>query len=158
MAKNINKYLIKYSVQSILLLTAWLARRPYLQGVTHFVMIGMAKMTIKSKKITHVDTLPELARQWQRGFPSAKQVPIKQISEDTVYAEIQTPCPLRGSGDVNACYRMMQYDRAIVSKAGGQFIVLRSQAEANTSVCQVAIRKAGVDSKDLTPAHVRYAH
>jgi hypothetical protein len=38
---------------------------------------------------------------------------------------------------------------------GGQFVVLRSQAEPGVEVCQVAMRKADVPVDDLVPAHVR---
>ncbi len=118
-------------------------------------MTILARITIFAKNIKHADNLSDLGRQWQRGFPSAKQVPIKEINDSTVFAEIHTPCPLRGTGDVQACYRMMQYDREIVNKAGGQFVVLESQATLGNTHCAVAIRKKRDDVSDLTPAHAK---
>lgn len=35
---------------------------------------------------------------------------------------------------------MMSFDRTIVKKAGGQFIILESQAEEGVTKCRIAIR------------------
>jgi len=145
--------IIKHSVQSILFISAWMARKESLNTVTEMFMSSIARAIIKSKKIREAHNLEDLGKQWQRGFPSSKQVPIKKITTDTVYAEIHTPCPLRDTGDIHACYRMMQFDREVVKKAGGQFIVLSSQATLGNTFCQVAMRRKGMSISDLTPAH-----
>ena len=119
-------------------------------------MQAMARLAIRSKGIRAARDDADLGAQWQRGFPSSKQVPITRIENGTVYAQIHTPCPLRGSGDVHACYRMMEFDRAVAARAGGQFVVLRSQAEPGRTWCEVALRRAGVPVTDLTPAHERF--
>lgn len=82
-------------------------------------------------------------------------MPVTGIDARTVYAEIHTPCPLRGSGDVHACHRMMEYDRAVMRCAGAQFVVLRSQAEPGVTRCQVAMRRLDDVVDDLVPAHLR---
>lgn len=92
---------------------------------------------------------------WQEAFAAKKQVPIVALDERTAYAEIRTPCPLRGSGDVDACYRMMGYDRAFLERANANLIVLRSQAEPNVEVCRVAIRHKSHSTDDLIPAHLK---
>lgn len=74
-------------------------------------------------------SLQEVVFEWQRMFPLRNMNSIKFIENDTAYAEVQVQCPLRGSGDVMACYRMMGYDRAMLEKIGGQLVVLHSQAE-----------------------------
>ncbi len=150
---TIKNRLIKNTMQLILFVSAFISRRQWLNIVTKALMTTMAYFTIYAKRIKHVDNLKDLAHQWQRGFPSAKQVPVKEITDTTVIAEIQTPCPLRGTNDVKACYRMMQYDRAILKKAGGQFVVLKSQATPGNINCRIAIRKEGYDISDLKPAH-----
>lgn len=147
--------LIKHSVDAVLSTSAWMARQERLNGLTHRFMTALARATIRSKKIRKAESLEDLGRQWQRGFPSAKQVPIREITENTVIAEIHTPCPLRGTGDVHACYRMMQYDREVVRQAGGEFVVLSSQAQPGNHFCTVAMRPQGVDTSDLVPAHKR---
>jgi hypothetical protein len=146
---------IRHTVQVVLGTSAWLARRESMNAVTEWLMNSLAKATIKSKNIREATDLEDLGKQWQRGFPSAKQVPIKSVTENTVFAEIHTPCPLRGTGDVHACYRMMQFDRKVVEQAGGKFVVLSSQATAGNEFCTVAMRKKGVSVADLTPAHAK---
>jgi hypothetical protein len=70
-----------------------------------------------------------------------------------VYAQIHTPCPLAGTGDLRACHRMMEYDREVVRHAGGQFVVLESQATPGVKHCRVAMRMKNVPTDDLTPAY-----
>jgi len=50
---------------------------------------------------------------------------------------------------------MMEYDRTMLERIGGQFVVLRSRAEPGVEVCQGTMRKADVSVDDLVPAHVR---
>jgi hypothetical protein len=151
------KFLIKHGMQGVLKLLAFVARRPGFSAATGRLVNGMARATIRGKGLRRATTLEELGDQWQRGFPARKQVPITAISGTTVLAEIHTPCPLRGSGDLQACHRMMGYDRAVARHAGGQFLVLRSQAEAGRTHCQVALRWADADVSDLVQAHQRPA-
>jgi hypothetical protein len=115
----------------------------------------IAQLTIKRKKINKAKTLDELGKSWQKGFPSNKQVPIIGKDIKTVYGEIHTKCPLRGTGDLSACYKMMSYDREIVSKAGGQFIILQSQATKGIEKCKIAIRFKEEIMSDLQQAHER---
>src|SRR4051794_38763135 len=44
-----------------------------------------------------------LGREWQRLMPNRTLVPITHVVGDTAYGEIHVHCPLRGSGDVDAC-------------------------------------------------------
>jgi len=96
-----------------------------------------------------------VGREWQRMFARAEDVPITRIEGDTVHAEIHIKCPYRGSGNVDGCFRMMEYDRRILERIGGQLVVLRSQAEPGVEVCQLAIRPRDAATADLVPAHVR---
>ena len=150
---SLKNTLIRNSMQALLGTLAYLARRERYNRLTAAVTTGLARGVIKSKHIRPARDLVDLGRQWQKGFPSDKQVPIVDISDSTVVAEIHTPCPLRGSGDVQACYRMMQFDREVVKKAGGQFVVLHSQATPGKTYCTVAMRRAGANMADLIPAH-----
>jgi len=96
-----------------------------------------------------------MAEAWQRAFPSRKQVPIVAVdaASATAYAEIRTPCPLAGSGDVEACWRMMEYDRAFAARAGARFVVLASQATPGVTAGRVALRPLALPADDLVPAH-----
>lgn len=147
--------LIRTSMQSILATTAWVARKESLSRLSQLLMNGMAQASIRLKGIRQATSLEDLGAQWQRGFPSSKQVPITDITDTTVFAEIHTPCPLRGTGDVMACYRMMAYDREVVSKAGGRFVVLSSQAEPGNQYCRVAMQRLEQTDSTLVPAHER---
>jgi len=147
--------LIKASVGASLAVSAWFARRPRFNAVTSALMRAMAQLAIRARDIRPAQDAAELGAQWQRAFPSAKQVPITRIDNGTVYAQIHTPCPLRGTGDVHACHRMMEFDREVLKRAGGQFVVLRSQAEPGRTYCEVAMRAAGAPVSDLVPAHER---
>jgi hypothetical protein len=112
-------------------------------------------VTLKMRKAQAQSTVEDVGNEWQRMFPSRKDVPITGVENDTVYAEIHMPCPHRGTGNVEGCYRMMEYDRKMLERIGGQLVVLRSQAEPGVEVCQLAIRKVDVPVDDLVPAHVR---
>jgi len=147
------KWLVKSFMQAMLRLLAFFARRPRLARVSSFLTRSLARTTIRAKAIGHANEVAELGPLWQRSFPSKKQVPIVSISADTVVAEIHTPCPLRGSGDVHACYRMMEFDREILRHTGGQFVVLESQATPGVTVCRVAMRLQGESIAGLVAAH-----
>lgn len=149
--------LIKHGMDAMLRLSAALARREHLTRLTYAFMRGLAGATTRSKGIRRAGSVADLGEQWQRAFPSRKQVPITHVDAQTVYAEIHTPCPLRGTGDVQACYRMMEFDRAVLRKAGGEFVVLASQAESGRTHCEVAMRPTGASLSDLVPAHERIA-
>jgi len=148
--------LTRWAVQSTLRALAFIARRPALERASNTVTRTLASMVVRSKRIHRTERLPDLGPLWQRSFPSPRQVPIESVSDDTVYARILTPCPLRGTGDVHACHRMMEFDREVLRRAGGQFVVLQSQAEPGVTSCRVALRLQGQAIDDLTPAHERY--
>jgi hypothetical protein len=145
--------LIRSSVQCTLAVLAFFARRPWLTSISNALTRSLAVATVSTRRIGRANCVAELGPLWQRSFPSKKHVPIKTITEDTVYAEIHTPCPLRGTGDLHACYRMMEFDRAVLRHAGGQFVVLQSQATPGVSHCRVAMRLNGKSLKGLHTVH-----
>lgn len=151
----IQKTIIRHFMGAMLALSAFLARRAGLQALSFAWSRALASLAIRRKRIGPAADLPALGRAWQSGFPSARQVPIERITGDTVYARIETPCPLRGSSATAACWRMMEYDRAVVRAAGGQFVVLQSQAEPGVTVCRVALQRTAAATTDLVPAHIR---
>lgn len=133
-------------------ITAWLARRAYLANLTQWVMQRLADVTIAERSLRPKTDLKSIAEEWQRAFP--KNHPIVEASDDTIVAEIPSYCALRGTGDVAACWRMMEYDRSLLRQIGGEFAVLESQA-AGGSRCRVAIRAKGAGFSDLQQAHER---
>lgn len=104
-------------------------------------------------------TAAAIGSEWERLLASRKTAHLTTVepqtgsTPETAYGEISVRCPLRGTGDVHACHRLMAYDRALVEAAGGQFIVLESQAVPGRTHCRIAIRKKGERVDDLVPAH-----
>ncbi len=131
----------------------YFARRPYFNFLTRMMMRLLADLTIWLKKGEEKEELEEIAQEWQRMFPGRRMVPIREIDENTAFAEVHAPCPVTYTGDVQACYRLMEYDRRLLEHIGGEFVVLKSQASPEVTACQVAIRKKGALLNDLTPAH-----
>lgn len=131
-------------------LTAAIARSPF-HGFARRLMRKLADINCKMNKGTRQETLPAVAQEWKRMFPiDQNQMPITKVTDDTVYMEIRERCPLRDTGDVGACDRLMEFDRQTLGKLGAQLVVLRSQAEAKgVTVCQIALRKPGADVSDL---------
>ena len=123
---------------------------------TKLLMRLNAKSVLILKQGRRRDDIDKIGKEWKRMFPLKQMQKITTVTEDTVYAETHTLCPLRGTGDVQACYRMMEFDRRMLETIGGQFVVLRSQAEPGVKVCEIAIRKSGKSTKDLIHAHERY--
>ena len=151
---SLRNSLIRNGTQIVLRLSTWFARRQRFNHLTQALMEGMARSAVRSRKIAPAASVADLGEQWQKAFPSRKQIPITAVTGDTVFAEIHTPCPLRGTGDVHACYRMMAFDREVLRRAGGQFIVLQSQAAPGNNYCKVAMRRASANTQDLVPAHL----
>lgn len=96
----------------------------------------------------------DIAEEWRRMFGLNRFWKIARVADDTAYCEIHFPCSLEGSGDVQACHRLMEYDRALLDKIGGQLVVLASRADPNvTGCCKLAIRSRDDQRGDLIGAH-----
>lgn len=69
-------------------------------------------------------TAAALGAEWERLLASRKTAHVTHVAPatgstlETAYGEITIHCPLRGTGDVHACHRLMAYDRALVEAAG----------------------------------------
>lgn len=127
------------------------------QRVLTPVFVRLTKWVRGSKSVE--PSAAALGTEWERLLSSKKTAhvtsvePASATTPETAYGEISVQCPLRGTGDVHACHRLMAYDRALVEAAGGQFIVLDSQATPGRTSCRIAIRKKGDALGDLVPAH-----
>jgi hypothetical protein len=101
-------------------------------------------------------TPDDLGREWERLLGDRRYARVVRVDAETstVHGEITGRCPLRGTGDVAACHRLMAYDRGLMDPLGGRFIVLASQAEPGRVACSVAIRPASLPHADLVPAHL----
>ena len=102
-------------------------------------------------------TAEALAEEWNRLMPEPRKIfPVVAVEDDTAYMEIRASCLLRGSGDGEACWRAMEFDRALVEASGGQLVVMRSQAVEGYGCCKLAIRPKGQSLEELTVAHPRW--
>jgi hypothetical protein len=139
----------------ILKMIAFFGRRPYFNGVTKFLTTQSASLNLALNKPEATASPKELAERWQQLMPPDAQelFPIKFSDERTAFTEIHVHCPLRGTGDVQACHRLMNYDRKLMEALGGELIVLESQSNSGKSYCSIAIRREGEDTRDLVPAH-----
>jgi len=138
---NINQ-LNKQLFKSLMGLTHWLTETKLRNIIGKPLMRTLGSVTLTVKKAEKKSTALESAEEWQRMFPSKKMVPLTRIENETVYAEIRSECPYRGSGNVEGCYRMMEYDRKMMEKIGTSFTIIKSQAEPGVSHCQVAMSKS----------------
>lgn len=96
-----------------------------------------------------------LAEEYQRLFPNKRMYEITELTDDTAFFEIHVQCPLRGTGDVRACHRLMQYDRSMAAHLGANFRVLESQSMTGAETCRVALRRKGLPTNDLIEPHER---
>ena len=126
---------------------AMLAGKPGLTPLTRWLMRLAAWYSLIMKRGQPKTSLREVVDEWQRMFPSPRINRLVSIDADTAYAEVHVHCPLRGTGDITACYRLMEYDRAMLERIGGQLVVLKSQAEPGRSVCEVALRLQDADNQ-----------
>lgn len=116
-----------------------------------------AKLNLLMNKPDAAADTAQLAKRWQQLMPADGQqfFTIQSITPNTAFTEIHLRCPLRGSGNTQACYHLMNYDRKLIEQVGGELIVLESQANSGKQFCRLAIRKKGADVSDLTPAHIQ---
>ncbi len=123
-----------------------LARSKFFSPLTYPLMQTLAFLTLKIRRANKKHDALTIAEEWQKMFPGGKKIlPITEVKNDTVYAEIRMKCPLRGTGDALACHRLMEYDRTMVKNIGGIFTVVESQSNSGKEFCKVAFRRKGVE-------------
>jgi len=142
---------------SLVPVSVWLSSRPRLTARSRSVMRFFGAFTMLLMRAKPQSGIEAVGKEWQRMFPSDDDVPITKITDDTVFAEIHIQCGHRGTGNVEGCHRMMEYDRKMLERIGGQLVILRSQAEPGVAICQLAIRREDASIADLTHAHERVA-
>lgn len=141
---------------AVLRVLAFFSRRPFFDRFTRWATRQSARLNLQLNRPASSDQVGELAQTWQSLMPPDGQAyfQVKEVADDTAFVEIHLHCPLRDSGDVEACHKLMNYDRHLMRKTGGQLIVLESQANSGKGFCRLAIRRKGADVSDLVPAHV----
>lgn len=124
--------------------------------LTRMVARLLAISTWSRRNGTPQSNVADMAEHWRRIFGIERFWKLDRIENETAYAEIHFPCSLEGTGDTKACHRLMEYDRALLRKMGGELVVLESRADPKVKgCCKVAIRKRDDTRTDLVPAHRR---
>ena len=136
-------------------IVAWPNRHQSLLPLSRSLMRALARAAMRKANSQKAADLNQLHVQWERAAPALASYKLIAIEGDTAFAEIHSECALRGSGDVMACHRMMEYDREVMRAIGGEVVVLESQATPGRTFCRVALRRQGAPMSDLVPAHQR---
>lgn len=141
----------------ILKILAFFAKRNAFAKLTHWATQKNATLNLKINRPKPATQVADLAKSWKELMPYDGQefFKISSITEDTAYTEIHLHCPLRGTGNVEACYKLMNYDRRLMKGIGGKLVVLESQSNSGKAFCSLAIRKESAGTDDLIPAHKR---
>ena len=136
-------------------LLAFLGQRSAFNGLTYRLTTWVANLNLYLNKPPRSKSAADLAKTWKSLMPPDGQdhFKISNVDEQTAYTEIHLHCPLRGTGNTEACYKLMNYDRTLMEQVGGQLIVLESQSNSGNNFCKLAIRSAKADTSDLKPAH-----
>ncbi len=103
----------------------------------------LAKLNIRLNKPTKSDSVEDLAQTWKALMPRDGQEHFKitRVEDDVAYAEIHLHCPLRGTGNREACHQLMNYDRKLMEHVGGELTVLESQSNSGKPYCCLSIKK-----------------
>lgn len=115
-----------------------------------------AWINLKLNRPVKAKNAEELAETWLELMPpdGRDKFKIDRVEKETAFVEIHLHCPLRGTGNAQACYELMNYDRKLMDKVGGNLVVLKSQSQGKRTHCELAIRKKGESLEDLIPAHL----
>ena len=154
----LKRILEKQAVFSITLkLLAVFAQSRIFSPFSSWLAGQFAHLNLVLNKPKKAEDLNDLANTWLNLMPpdGRQYFKILKIENNTAYAEIHLHCPLRGSGNAEACYKLMNYDRKLMSKVGGNLVVLESQSNSGKPSCLLAIRKKEDDISDLVPAHLK---
>lgn len=157
MAHAVANFLMRSLFDRGLGVLAWMTRRRWARPLAGPLLTTSGKLTNLLYRVRPQATPAAIGHEWERTFPSRKIVRVTAVEGDTAFGEIHVRCPLRGTGDVHACWRLMAYDRTIAERAGAQFVVLASQAEPGRDHCRVALRAKHLPIADLVAAHERVA-
>ena len=134
-----------------------MARVPAFEGAALGVARGFAWLVQATYGRRPRGSAAELAEEWTRLMPRPRSAfPLVGQEEGTAFVEIRIQCPLRGTGDAEACWRAMEFDRALLRRVGGSLVVLESQSVTGGECCRLAIRRDGAPLDDREVAHPRW--
>ncbi len=130
-----------------------ISQKRHLNIVTYILTWLLAKLTILSRKGQPKHSVEGITKEWLRMFPQGI-CSIEKFEDKTGYGLVHADCSLVGTGNVDACYKMMNYDREMIKMLGGTLTVIESRANPEVNhCCKVAIRASSDRRADLIPAH-----
>ena len=136
-----------------LALLAAIARHRFLGRLAEPLTRALAWLNVRVNGHRPKEALTALGQTWVAMMPPNDQelFRITEVTDEAVFAEIHLNCPLRGSGDGQACHALMNYDRSLMKAVGGQLEVLESQATSGKTFCRLAIRRVNGSQQEREP-------
>ena len=136
-----------------LALLAAIARHGFLGRLAQPLTRALAWLNVRVNGHRPQESLTALGQTWVAMMPPNDQelFRITEVTDEAAFAEIHLHCPLRGSGDGQACHALMNYDRSLMKAVGGQLEVLESQATSGKTFCRLAIRRANGSQPEREP-------
>ena len=136
-----------------LTLLAAISRHRAFGGLATPLTRALAWLNVRVNGHRPQESLAALGQTWKAMMPPNDQdlFRITEVTEEAAFAEIHLNCPLRGSGDGQACHALMNYDRSLMKAVGGQLEVLESQATSGKACCRLAIRRADGSQPEREP-------
>lgn len=136
-----------------LALLAAIARHRVFERLAKPLTRTLAWLNVRVNGHSPQASLTALGQTWMAMMPPNDQelFRITEVTEEVAFAEIHLNCPLRGTGNGQACHALMNYDRSLMKAVGGQLEVLESQATSGKSFCRLAIRRAEGSQPEREP-------
>lgn len=120
--------------------TGWLVCSNF-RFLSRPVLQFLAKGTLKDNNAEKKQGAESIAKEWQRMFGLNDYFRVVQINENEAVCEIHFDCVLAKTGNINACHKLMEYDRAIVRSIGGELTVIESRTDPSvTGPCVISIQ------------------
>jgi hypothetical protein len=141
----------------VFMLTLWvtgnLIRIPRLAPLVRATNAALGRLVVWTWSERHREDVVDIATAWTDLMPSPKsKFPILKVEDGIAFGEIHVHCPLRGTGNNLACFHLMEFDRSIITKLGGELVVTESQSTSGRDYCTVAIKKKETEWKSIKSA------
>ena len=143
----------KKTFERTLALLAAISRHQVLGTLAKPLTWVLAWMNVRVNGHRPQESLAALGQTWVAMMPPNDEelFRITEVTEESAFAEIHLNCPLRGTGNDQACHALMNYDRSLMKAVGGQLEVLESQAMSGKTFCRLAIRRANGSQPEREP-------
>ncbi len=130
----------KQLFQFLLYLFSFFSKRQYFNNTTRILTTMAANITLKICDQNQIQTY-NLVEKWKALMPYSDDFIISSNNSENGLAEIHIKCPLKNTGDIEACHRLMNYDRELIKKFDGNLFVLNSQVYPENNYCKLLITK-----------------